>query len=88
MISLKGHRIVDLTWELVSRVTRMGRPVAIYLHPWEFDPDQPRIPAPAFKKFRHYVGLSRSLDRLDAMIGRWPFGTMREVLEGEGALRP
>ena len=72
----------------ISRVTRMGRPVAIYLHPWEFDPAQPRIPAPAFKKFRHYVGLSRSLDRLDAMISRWPFGTMREVLEGEGALRP
>ena len=27
MISLKGHRIVDLSWELVSRVTRMDQTV-------------------------------------------------------------
>ena len=27
MISLKGHRIVDLTWELVSRVTRMDQTI-------------------------------------------------------------
>ena len=27
MISLKGHRIVDLSWELVSRVTRMDQTI-------------------------------------------------------------
>ena len=59
---------------------------AIYLHPWEFDPDQPRIAAPPLKRFRHYVGLARSLERLDRLLATWPFGTMREVLEGEGAL--
>ena len=67
----------------IGRVTRLGRPVALYLHPWEFDPGQPRIDAPALKKFRHYVGLSRSLARLDRLLGTWEFGTMREVLEGE-----
>ncbi|MEL6429315.1 MAG: XrtA system polysaccharide deacetylase [Planctomycetota bacterium] len=64
----------------IARVTKLGRPVALYLHPWEFDPDQPRIPAPAFKKFRHYVGLEKSLARLDRLLERWPFGTMAEVL--------
>ena len=71
----------------LARVTRMGRPVALYLHPWEFDPGQPRIDAPPLKKFRHYVGLEHSLSRLDELLSRWPFGTMREVLEGAGALR-
>jgi len=70
----------------IAKVTRMGRPVAIYLHPWEFDPGQPRIAAPPLKKFRHYVGLSRSLDRLDRLLQTWSFGTMREVLEGADAL--
>ena len=72
----------------LGRVTKMGRPVAIYLPPWEFDPNQPRIPAPALKKFRHYVGLSKSLDRLDKMISTWDFGTMREVLENHQAAEP
>ncbi|MEM6673002.1 MAG: XrtA system polysaccharide deacetylase [Planctomycetota bacterium] len=70
----------------ISRVTKLGRPVALYLHPWEFDPGQPRIDAPALKKFRHYVGLERSLERLDRLLATWSFGTMREVLEGQGAL--
>ena len=70
----------------IAKVTRMGRPVAIYLHPWEFDPGQPRIAAPPLKKFRHYVGLGRSFDRLDRLLQRWTFGTMREVLEGADAL--
>ena len=39
MISLKGHRMVDLTWELVSRVTRLDTSVEpgtrdIYNMPW------------------------------------------------------
>jgi len=70
----------------LARVTKLGRPVALYLHPWEFDPEQPRIDAPLLKKFRHYVGLGKSLERLDRLLQTWSFGTMREVLEGEGAI--
>lgn len=69
----------------LARVTGLGRPVALYFHPWEFDPDQPRVDAPWNKRFRHYVGLKRSLTRLERLARRWPFGTMREVLAGLGA---
>mgnify|MGYP001216506623 FL=1 len=39
MINLKGHRVVDLTWELVSRVTRLDGTVEpgkrdVYNMPW------------------------------------------------------
>lgn len=68
----------------LARLERMGRPTAIYLHPWEFDPDQPRVPAPAFKRFRHYLNLDKSLGRLEQLLRRFEFGTMREVLEGQG----
>lgn len=70
----------------LARVTKLGRPVALYLHPWEFDPEQPRVAATPLKKFRHYVGLGKSLTRLDRLLQTWSFGTMREVLEGVGAI--
>jgi polysaccharide deacetylase family protein (PEP-CTERM system associated) len=61
-----------------------GRAAAFYLHPWEFDPDQPRCPASAFQRFRHYVNLHRTLPRLERLLAEFRFGTMREVLAREG----
>lgn len=72
----------------VASLEKKGRAAALYLHPWEFDPDQPRQPAPAFKRFRHYVGLEKTLPRLDKLLATFRFGTMRQVLENEGFLEP
>ncbi len=42
-----------------------GRPALFYMHPWEVDPEQPRIRAADLKsQFRHYVNLSRVEGRL------------------------
>ena len=68
----------------VAALERRGRPAALYLHPWEFDPQQPRCPAPALSRFRHYLNLDRTLPRLERLVGRFRFGTMREVLEAQG----
>lgn len=65
-----------------------GRAGAFYLHPWEFDPDQPRIPASASQRFRHYVNLDRTLPRLERLLAEFRFGSLREVLEREGWLTP
>ncbi len=70
----------------VAGLERRGRPAAIYLHPWEFDPDQPRYPAPALKRFRHYLNLDRTLERLDRLLARFRFGSLRQVLEERGEL--
>jgi len=67
----------------VRGLERMGRPVALYMHPWEFDPDQPRCPAPALKRFRHYLNLERSLPRLERLLAGAPCDTMARVLERE-----
>lgn len=68
----------------LRRVETLGRAGAFYLHPWEFDPDQPRCPTSAFKRFRHYVNLDRTLPRLERMLAQFRFDTMRAVLENEG----
>ncbi len=40
-----------------------------YLHPWELDPDQPRVSGlGAWRAFRHYNNLAKTADRLRAMI--------------------
>ena len=73
-----------LTRAAIGALDRAGRPAAFYLHPWEFDPDHPRQPAPLLKRFRHYVGQDRTLPRLERLIRRFRFGTMGDALTGAG----
>lgn len=75
---------VAVTRAGIASLERQGRPAAFYLHPWEFDPAQPRVPAPALARFRHYLNLERTLPRLEALLARFRFGTMREVLAEQG----
>ncbi len=75
-----------VTRAAVRSLQRRGRPASLYLHPWEFDPDQPRCPAPALQRWRHYLNLGRTLPRLDALLAEHRFGSLRAVLEAEGAL--
>lgn len=75
-----------VTRAAVRGLERRGKPASIYLHPWEFDPGQPRCPAPALKKFRHYLNLDRTLRRLDRLLAGARFGSLRAVLEEQGAL--
>jgi hypothetical protein len=58
----------------------------MYLHPWEFDPEQPRQPVAPLQRFRHYLNLDRTLPRLALLLERFRFGTMRAVLEERGLL--
>ena len=62
------------------------RAVALYMHPWEFDPDQPRQSVPPLARFRHYVGLEQSLPRLERLLASFRFGTLRDVLVAGGWL--
>ena len=57
------------------------QPVMFYLHPWELDPDQPRVPMSRHHRFRHYVGLQRTAAKLSQLLAEFRFGTAREVLE-------
>ena len=57
------------------------KPQIFYLHPWEIDPEQPRVPnASAFSRFRHYTNLKRCRPRLERMLRDFEFGTISESL--------
>jgi len=51
-----------------------------YLHPWEVDPQQPRIEASWFSKFRHYNNLEKCESRLAQLMDDFNFTTMKTVL--------
>lgn len=74
------------TRRALSSLERDGRPAALYLHPWELDPEQPRVDAPLGARFRHYLNLDRTLPRLESLLERFRFGTMAEALRARGAL--
>lgn len=63
------------------------RPFTFYLHPWEVDPDQPRVKVGFVSRFRHYTNLKRCEPRLRRLLGEFRFGTMREVLQELGLLQ-
>lgn len=64
------------------------QPFVFYLHPWEVDPDQPRIPARLVSRFRHYNNLSRTEPRLRRLLSEFRCATVRQVLEQQGLLQP
>lgn len=56
-------------------------PRIFYLHPWEIDPQQPRVPnASWFSNFRHYTNLDKCLPRLERMLQDFKFGTISQSL--------
>ena len=59
----------------IRRVNRIDRKAAVfYFHPWELDPDQPRVAGVGAKtRFRHYVNLARTEPRMRRLLRdfRW-----------------
>ncbi|WP_041972609.1 XrtA system polysaccharide deacetylase [Geobacter sp. OR-1] len=57
------------------------QPAVLYFHPWEIDPDQPRIKAGLKSTFRHYLNLHSTEAKLRKIIGSVQFTNMSEVLD-------
>jgi len=73
-----------MTRSFVRHINRSGNRYVFYCHPWEFDPDQPRIPGLDFKtRFRHYVNQHRMEARVKNMLDDFKWGRMDEVFATE-----
>ena len=69
-------------WGL-RRINRQEQqPFVFYLHPWEFDPDQPRMIGCSVKsRFRHYLNLRRTETRFKQLLQDFKFGRMKDLLQ-------
>ncbi|MEX0729881.1 MAG: XrtA system polysaccharide deacetylase [Aquisalimonadaceae bacterium] len=67
-------------WGLDS-INRRQEPFIFYLHPWEIDPEQPRVDNISTKsRFRHYNNLARCYGRLERLLTKFRFGAVTDVL--------
>jgi len=74
-----------LTRRLMQRCNAQGRPVIFYLHPWELDPGQPRVRGLSWStRFRHYNNLERTEERLERLLGDFPFTSARKLIAEHG----
>ena len=70
-----------LTLAGLRRINAAGRPFAFYLHPWEIDPEQPRVRVGTLSRFRHYTNLARCQERLRRLLREFEFCPMGQVLQ-------
>lgn len=72
-----GGYLRQLPLGLLRRAFRQhgacGHSAMFYIHPWEYDAAQPRLPCGRLTAFRHYRNLHRTWDRMDALLGAFPF---------------
>ena len=63
----------------LNRVAASGETLMMYLHPWEIDPDQPKMMVGWRSRLRQYTGLNRMECRLEQLIEKFPFGTISQA---------
>ena len=61
----------------LMQAQREGQPAMFYIHPWELDPGQPRLPTNLRTRIRHYGGLARTDALLARMLREFRFEPVR-----------
>ena len=71
----------------IARVNRIDRqPAIFYFHPWEIDPQQPRVRGVSAKtRFRHYLNLDRTESRLTRLLSDFRWDRIDRVFEIDAA---
>ena len=68
----------------IKQVNAERRPAVFYFHPWEVDPDQPRVSGARLRsRLRHYTNLSRMARKLSLLLDDFTWGRMDELARYE-----
>ena len=75
-------RLLPYAWTRwgMTRVNAAGEPAVFFIHPWEIDANQPRLPVGGLTAMRHYHGLDKTLDRLETLCHEFAFDTVSAML--------
>ena len=77
----------EITRRAISRLnTRERQPAIVYLHPWDMDPEQPRLPVGRLSWWRHTVNAGKTEGRLERLLVDFSFAPACEVLAHAGLL--
>ena len=76
---LLPYRIIRNALRRINREEK--QPFIFYLHPWEIDVEQPRITGAGLKsRFRHYVNLDKTENRLKKLLAEFQFSSIGEMI--------
>lgn len=82
-----GGYLRQLPFALIHRAfaesERRGAPGVFYIHPWEIDPEQPRLPVGALTRVRHYRGLASTAERIERLLGEFRFTSIAVGIAAE-----
>ncbi|MDD4052822.1 MAG: DUF3473 domain-containing protein [candidate division Zixibacteria bacterium] len=66
----------------IRRLNRRRLPAMVYFHPWELNPNIPRVKLDLKNRFRQYGNLSVMERKIDRLLDEFDFGPIREYIEG------
>ena len=65
----------------IEKIHKSGRPLVVYVHPREVDPEHPRLPLKIHRRFKSYVNLKSTVPKLHWLCENYSFGLMKEYVE-------
>ncbi len=65
---------------VIQSKNRRSVPACLVIHPWELDPDPPRVALPFWHGFVHYARLPRLRRKLPKLLAQLPWAPMKDVL--------
>lgn len=84
-----GGYLRHLPYALIRRAFAQadarGTPATFYIHPWEIDAGQPRLPVGLLTRMRHYRGLGRTLQRVRQLLQEFRFTSIASVMDAPSA---
>ena len=73
-------------WAIRQVNRRDERPAVFYFHPWEIDPNQPKVPGASMRsRFRHYTGLEQMAGKLGDLVKEFRWGRMDVLAHREAS---
>ena len=67
-------------WAIRRINEKEAQPAMFYLHPWEIDPDQPRVAASWRSRFRHYQNLRSTEKKLARLLDDFSWAPASDVI--------
>jgi len=64
---------------MLRKLEGEGCPLVMYMHPWEFDPGQPKMEGSLVSRIRHYLNLDKTESRMQSLLQDFSFAPIREV---------
>lgn len=70
-----------LTRKAITGLNKKGEKAMFYIHPWELDPEQPRVNLPLRKKFNHYLNLGDTERKFKKILKEFKFDSIKNMAE-------